>query len=153
MAVIGVTFLRLGLIVANSILSFPVLGTCFEAIGFLYGSWFVIRNFLTVQGRKNLAINWRTKTSSEPENSVAAVVGTIQVVIPLKGVVDIEALRAKLTKTLSKAEAEAQSLSARLSNPKFVDKAPNDVVIAARATLAAAEKQVEILRDRLSSLV
>ena len=79
--------------------------------------------------------------------------GTVQVVIPLTGdVVDIATLRAKLEKSLNKAQAEAQSLSARLSNPKFVDKAPADVVQGARDALAEAEKQAEILRDRLRGL-
>jgi valyl-tRNA synthetase len=68
-------------------------------------------------------------------------------------VVDIEALRAKLEKSISKAEAEANSLRGRLSNANFVDKAPADVVQGAREALAEAEKQAEILRDRLRGLV
>jgi valyl-tRNA synthetase len=82
----------------------------------------------------------------------AGVVGTVQVLIPLAGVVDVEALRAKLEKDLKKIEAESQALSARLNNPNFVNKAPTEVVEGARAALAEAEKQAEILRDRLSRL-
>jgi valyl-tRNA synthetase len=89
---------------------------------------------------------------SQPEQTIAGVVGTVQVLIPLTGVVDVVALRTKLEKSLSKVEAEAKSLSGRLSNAKFVDKAPPEVVQAARDTLAEAEKQAEILRDRLSQL-
>ena len=88
----------------------------------------------------------------EKENSIAGLIGTVQVVIPLKGVVDIEVVRAKLEKSLQKAEAEAQSLSARLSNSKFVDKAPADVVQTTRETLVEAQKQAEILRIRLETL-
>jgi valyl-tRNA synthetase len=88
----------------------------------------------------------------EKENSIAGVVGTVQVIIPLKGVVDIEVVRAKLEKSLQKAEAEAESLTARLSNSKFVDKAPADVVKSARETLVEAQKQAEILRLRLETL-
>lgn len=88
----------------------------------------------------------------ESENAIAGVIGTIQVLIPLSGVVDIEAVRAKLEKSLSKAEAEVQSLSARLNNPSFVDRARTDVVQGARDALAEAQKQVEILRDRLQAL-
>ncbi|PSB13290.1 hypothetical protein C7B76_20400, partial [filamentous cyanobacterium CCP2] len=79
-------------------------------------------------------------------------VGTVQVLIPLAGVVDIEALRAKLQKDLSKVEAEVQSLSQRLSNANFVDKAPADVVQGARDALAEAEKQAELLKERLVRL-
>ena len=77
----------------------------------------------------------------------------MQVLIPLAGVVDVEALRAKLEKSLSKVEAEAKSLAGRLSNASFVDRAPADVVQKARNDLAEAEKQAEILRDRLSGLM
>ena len=82
----------------------------------------------------------------------AGVVGTIQVLIPLTGVVDTEVLSAKLQKDLTKAEAEIQSLSQRLGNANFVDKAPVEVVQNARTALAEAEKQAEILRNRLKQL-
>jgi len=90
--------------------------------------------------------------STESDQAIAGVVGTIQVVIPLAGVVDIEALRSKLAKSLNKAIAESQSLSNRLNNPNFVGKAPPDVVAGVRLALVEAEKQAEILRDRLESL-
>jgi valyl-tRNA synthetase len=88
----------------------------------------------------------------EAENAIAGVIGTIQVLIPLSGVVDIETVRAKLEKSLSKAEAEVESLNARLNNPSFVDRARADVVQGAREALAEAQKQAEILRDRLKGL-
>ncbi|MGB3262679.1 MAG: valine--tRNA ligase [Microcoleus sp.] len=81
--------------------------------------------------------------------SIAGVVGTVQVLIPLAGVVDLVALRGKLEKKLSKVEAEIKHTAARLTNQKFVDKATPDVVQGARDALAEAEKQAEILRDRL----
>ncbi|HEY9627157.1 MAG TPA: valine--tRNA ligase [Coleofasciculaceae cyanobacterium] len=83
---------------------------------------------------------------------IAGVVGTIQVLIPLAGVVDMDALKSKLQKDLGKVDAEVQSLTQRLSSPNFVDKAPAAVVQAAREALAEAQKQAEILRDRLASL-
>jgi len=88
----------------------------------------------------------------EIDPAIAGVVGTIQALIPLAGVVDVAALRAKIQKDLSKVEAEIKSLSNRLSNPNFVNKAPAEVVKGARDTLAEAEKQAEILRERLRRL-
>ena len=82
----------------------------------------------------------------------AGVVGTTQVIIPLAGVVDIDALKVKLQKDLGKAEAEIQSLTQRLGNSKFVDKAPAEVVQAVRDSLAEAQTQADILRDRLDRL-
>ncbi|OCQ90861.1 valyl-tRNA synthetase [Limnothrix sp. PR1529] len=87
------------------------------------------------------------------ERAMAGVVGTTQVLLPLvDGVVDLAALRAKLTKALTKAEGEIKGLSGRLSNPGFVDKAPPEVVASARAALAEAETQAQLLRDRLAQL-
>jgi valyl-tRNA synthetase len=83
---------------------------------------------------------------------IAGVVGTVQALIPLSGIVDINALIAKLEKNLSKVEGEIKSLTARLNNPGFVNNAPVDVVQGARESLAEAQKQAEILRDRLQHL-
>jgi valyl-tRNA synthetase len=82
----------------------------------------------------------------------AGVVGTVQVLIPLTGVVDVEALRAKLEKDLGKLQGEIKSLSGRLGNQGFVAKAPADVVQGAKEALAEAQKQTEILEARLAML-
>ncbi|HEY9751491.1 MAG TPA: valine--tRNA ligase, partial [Coleofasciculaceae cyanobacterium] len=82
----------------------------------------------------------------------AGVTGTIQVLIPLAGIVDITALQARLEKDLKKVEAEIQALSGRLNNPNFVSKARPDVVETTRQSLSEAEKQAEIIRGRLEQL-
>ncbi|MEH2387991.1 MAG: valine--tRNA ligase [Nostoc sp.] len=154
--IVAIVFGRLGLAVGNDIDHTPIVGTFFEIVGFGYTAWFVSQNLLTAEARQRL---WRgffsqreLEQPQESENAIAGVIGTIQVLIPLSGVVDIEAVRAKLEKSLSKAEAEVQSLSTRLNNPSFVDRARTDVVQGARDALAEAQKQVEILRDRLQAL-
>jgi valyl-tRNA synthetase len=93
-----------------------------------------------------------TALSEETRQVIAGVVGTVQVLIPLTGIVDIAALCSKLEKNLSKVEEEIKSLTARLNNPGFVDKAPTDVVQKAREALAEAQKQAQILRERLQQL-
>jgi valyl-tRNA synthetase len=170
--IVALIGLKVAVFVGNTALDIPLFGTSFEIIGLGYTGWFIIRHLLNAEARGELlakyfppsetpiAIVTETPTetelppppTAEKENSIAGVVGTVQVVIPLKGVVDIEVVRAKLEKSLQKAEAEAQSLSARLSNSKFVDKAPTDVVQTTRETLAEAQKQAEILRIRLQTL-
>ncbi|HEY9650869.1 MAG TPA: class I tRNA ligase family protein, partial [Coleofasciculaceae cyanobacterium] len=84
--------------------------------------------------------------------TMAGVVGTVQVLIPLAGVVDVDARSAKLKKDLAKVEAEVKSLSARLANQNFVSKAPEEIVQGVKESLAEAQKQAEILRDRLNRL-
>ncbi len=99
---------------------------------------------------KSLTITCSLDTEVEPAS--AGVVGTVQVLIPLAGVVDVEALRAKVQRALSKVEAKINSLSGRFSNPNFVNKAPAEVLKEVQEELAEAEKQAEILRDRLRRL-
>ena len=162
--VVALISLKVAVFVANTALDIPLFGTSFEIIGLGYVGWFTFRYLLNAEARKELLTKYSSpsETPTEPEvlatpmiekeNSIAGVVGTVQVIIPLKGVVDIEVVRAKLEKSLQKAEAEAESLTARLSNSKFVDKAPADVVQSARETLVEAQKQAEILRLRLETL-
>ena len=90
--------------------------------------------------------------SSDAQKMFAGVVGTVQVLIPLEGLVDINALKTKLEKDLKKAESDAQSGRGRLNNPKFTDKAPADVVQGARDALAEVEKQAELIQARLAML-
>lgn len=92
------------------------------------------------------------KLAAEPRQSIASVVGTVQVIMPLAGVIDVAAFQAKMEKKLAKLAGEIKSITSRLSNPNFVDKAPADVVQGAKNSLAEAEKQAEILRDRLRGL-
>jgi valyl-tRNA synthetase len=154
--IVAIIFGRLGLAAGNAIDDIPIVGTLFELVGFGYTAWFISQNLLTAQARLRLWSRFfpqkELEQPQEPENAIAGVIGTIQVLIPLSGVVDIEAVRAKLEKSLSKAEAEVQSLSTRLNNPSFVDRARADVVQGAREALAEAQKQAEILRERLNGL-
>ncbi len=88
----------------------------------------------------------------QPEQVMVGVVGTVQALIPLTGVVDVESLRAKLEKNLGKVEAEIKSLESRLSNPGFVNKAPAEIVQGTKDALTEAQKQGSILQERLSYL-
>lgn len=88
----------------------------------------------------------------ELKTTMAGVVGTVQVLIPLAGVVDLDALSAKLKKDLGKLEAEIKSLSGRLDNENFVSKAAPEVVQKAYEALVEAQKQAEILQHRLNQL-
>ncbi|WP_448573357.1 valine--tRNA ligase [Trichothermofontia sp.] len=92
------------------------------------------------------------ETVPYPAQNIAGVTGTVQVLLPLAAVVDVEALRAKLGKTLGKVEADIATLTQRLNNANYIQKAPAAVVQSTRDSLIEAEKQAEILRERLQRL-
>lgn len=89
---------------------------------------------------------------TEEPQALVGVTATVQVLLPLAGLVDLAALRAKLTRNLEKVEKEIKSLAGRLNSSNFVDKAPVEVVNETRANLAEVEKQAELIRDRLARL-
>ena len=70
----------------------------------------------------------------------------------LDGVIDLDAERARLTKSLAAAEKELAGTTGKLGNEQFLSKAPEAVVakIKARQELAVAE--VERLKAKLVAL-
>lgn len=73
-------------------------------------------------------------------------------VIPLEGIVDIAAEKARLEKALAISQKEAKSLEGRLSNPAFAEKAKPEAVEKARADLAHHQGEVERLTAALARL-
>lgn len=67
------------------------------------------------------------------------------VVVPLAGLFDVAAERARLAKQIAEAEAEAGRIEAKLANPGFRSKAPEQVI-------AAETERLEGIRSRLASL-
>ena len=60
--------------------------------------------------------------------------------------------RARLEKQLGKLEKEIGGLDKRLSNPKFVESAPEDVVDETRGNLAARREEERTLKSALGRL-
>jgi valyl-tRNA synthetase len=78
--------------------------------------------------------------------------GELQVLLPIEGLVDLEALGERLRKDLARAEKEIAGLTGRLANPNFTGKAPPEVVAECRANLAEAETQAALAYRRLQDL-
>lgn len=89
---------------------------------------------------------------SKPEQAAAIVLGAIEVYLPLAGMIDLEAERARLSKDLKAAEEELERRQARLANESFVSRAPANVVQRERDALTAAQETVERLRERIAAL-
>ena len=73
-------------------------------------------------------------------------------IIPLGGVLDLDAERARLTKSAEAAERDAAGLAARLRNPAFVERAKPEAVDKARADHAEKSAEAERLRAALARL-
>jgi valyl-tRNA synthetase len=66
--------------------------------------------------------------ASAPEGAVQLLVRGEVAALPLKGVIDFSAERARLDKELTKAEADIKRVDAKLANEKFVAQAPEEIV-------------------------
>ena len=78
--------------------------------------------------------------------------GDANIIVPLEGVIDIAAEKARLEKALAAAQKEAKSLEGRLSNPSFVEKAKPEAVEKARADHAMHSAEAERLAAALARL-
>ncbi|MCW1403837.1 valine--tRNA ligase [Novosphingobium sp. MW5] len=78
--------------------------------------------------------------------------GDANVIVPLEGVIDIAAEKARLTKALEVSQKEAKSLEGRLGNPSFVEKAKPEAVEKARADHAMHKAEAERLSAALARL-
>lgn len=88
-----------------------------------------------------------------PEGATAQiVVDGATYVLPLAGAVDFDAEKSRLAKALEASQKEAKSLSGRLSNPNFVEKAKPEAVDKARADLAEKEAEAERLQAAIDRL-
>ena len=88
-----------------------------------------------------------------PAGGVAQiVVDEATFVLPLEGVIDLDAERARLSKGIAAAEKERDALNARLSNPAFVEKAKPEAVAKAREDHAEKSAEAERLRSALARL-
>jgi valyl-tRNA synthetase len=72
--------------------------------------------------------------------------------IPLEGVIDVEAEKARLSKAAAAAEKERDSLAQRLANPNFTERAKPEAVEKARSDHDAKAAEAERLRAALERL-
>jgi valyl-tRNA synthetase len=93
-----------------------------------------------------------TDLATKPEQAAAIVLGALEIYLPLAGMIDLDAERARLAKDLQAAEDDFTRREARLANEGFVSRAPANVVQRERDALAAAQETVERLRERIADL-
>ncbi|WP_071871841.1 valine--tRNA ligase [Atopomonas hussainii] len=84
----------------------------------------------------------------EAPMSATALVGEMQVLVPMAGLIDKDAELARLDKELTKLEGEVKRVGGKLANEGFVAKAPAEVLDKERAKLAEAEQALGQLREQ-----
>ena len=86
------------------------------------------------------------KEGEEAPASAAAVVGEMEILIPMAGLIDKEAELARIAKAMGKLEQDVARFKGKLSNEKFVSNAPEAVIEKEKAKLADSESQLAKLK-------
>ena len=88
----------------------------------------------------------------EPPAAATALLGELRLLVPMKGVIDVDAERARLEKQLDKVNVDLARTNGKLGNEKFVNNAPVDVVTKEKLRAADFEKTITQLNEQLEKL-
>ena len=80
-----------------------------------------------------------SSAAAAPQGSVQLVVRGEVAALPLVGVIDLDAERARLAKEMKKAEDDIKRVDAKLGNEKFVANAPEEIIDGEKEKRAEAE--------------
>ncbi len=89
---------------------------------------------------------------SKPKSSIAAVVQNIEIYLPLEGLIDLDAEKAKLEKQLLKLEKEFQKINSKLSNNKFLANAPESIIKKEREKYKEVKTKADKTKEILEGL-
>ena len=87
-----------------------------------------------------------------PPPAATALLGDMRMLVPLKGLIDVEAEQARLEKQMDKVRAELAKANGKLGNENFVNNAPPAVVEQERGRVADFEKTLTQLAEQSQKL-
>ncbi len=91
--------------------------------------------------------------SEKPEGTLAMLVRTEEIFLPVGEIADPEAEREKLQKELSYTEGFLSSVEKKLSNERFVSNAKPEVVAMEQKKMQDALQRIQVLKEQLEALV
>ena len=91
--------------------------------------------------------------TDDPEPvSATALLGDMRILVPMKGVIDVEAELGRLQKHRERAAADLARCRGKLNNDNFVSNAPAEVVDKERARAADLDRQIAQLEQQIAKL-
>jgi len=92
------------------------------------------------------------REAKKPQKSLASVLDDVQVYLPIGDLLDVEKEVQRLNSDLSKIEKDIEKGLAKLANPQFVERAPEEVILKEKASLSDNQAKRDRIRENLSSL-
>jgi valyl-tRNA synthetase len=78
--------------------------------------------------------------------------GDVEILVPLAGLIDKAAEGARLEKEIAKLEKNLAGIKGKLSNAKFVDNAPKEIVDTERERQRSGEAAIAALNEKLAMI-
>ena len=97
------------------------------------------------------SITWLDNPEDAPL-CATALAGDLEILVPMAGLIDVDAELARLDREIDKNALEAKKLSGKLSNAKFVDNAPAEVVAKERQKLSDFESTLTQLQEKRTAI-
>ena len=88
----------------------------------------------------------------DPPAAATALLGDMRMLVPMKGLIDVDAERARLTKQQGKINNDLQRSVGKLKNEKFATNAPAEVVTQEQERVVEFEKAIAQLTEQLEKL-
>jgi valyl-tRNA synthetase len=107
------------------------------------------QNFLSSLAKLE-SINWVNEDKTPPSSTALA--GELEILVPVAGLIDIGEEVARLNKEIDKLKIEIKRTQGKLSNPNFVDKAPEAVIAKEKEKLAVALLSIAKLESQTEEL-
>ncbi|MDG1812770.1 MAG: valine--tRNA ligase [Porticoccaceae bacterium] len=95
------------------------------------------------------SITWLDDLADAPM-CATALAGDLEILVPMAGLIDVDAELARLDREIDKIGIETKKLTGKLSNPKFADNAPAEVVAKERQRLEDFEGSLSQLQEKRS---
>jgi valyl-tRNA synthetase len=92
------------------------------------------------------------ESDEEAPPSATALVGEMEIMIPMAGLIDKEAELSRIARALDKLQKDHERTQGKLSNEKFVSNAPAEVIAKEQAKLADFVMQIRKLQEQQSSI-
>ncbi|MCX5750185.1 MAG: class I tRNA ligase family protein, partial [Candidatus Saganbacteria bacterium] len=93
-----------------------------------------------------------SKLETKPTQAASAVVGSVQIYVPLAGLIDFEKEKERLEESKNKLIADLERIEKRLSNPQYLSKAEPEKVEEDREQALCLKQEFTLLTERISSL-
>jgi len=97
------------------------------------------------------SVQWLGNT--QPPQSATALVGELEILIPMAGLIDVKEESARLSREIAKLVKDIEKAESKLENPNFADKAPADVVAKERGKLSELNTTREKMEMQLRQIL